>query len=65
MPIGFVFSLAQNKDAMEYYSTLDDNVKNNIKLFIKNNNSGAEAKKKINIAIDNLNKNNINFLKMD
>ena len=63
MPIGFVFSLALNKDAMNYYSTLDNIVKNNIKSFIQNNSSGIEAKEKIDIAIKSLENNSIDFLK--
>lgn len=62
MPIGFVMSLALNENAMNYFATLDDTTRYNIKSYIQNCNTGTEAKEKINTVINNLANNSIDFL---
>ncbi len=57
MPVGFVMSLAQNEKALNYYSTLANYEKENIKNYIKGARTGEEAKMRIETTIQNLEKN--------
>ena len=56
-------SLSLNKDAMNYFASLDDTTRYDIKSYIQNCNTGNEAKFKINSAIENLANNSVDFLK--
>lgn len=62
MPIGLAMSLGINEFAMDYYSQLDTTTKNKIKNYIQTSDTGNEAKQRINTAITNLEKHNLNFL---
>lgn len=62
LPIGFIMSITQNKDALKYYSNLDDDTKSKISQYIQNSATGAQAKLKINICIEELAKHNLHFL---
>ena len=55
-------SLGINEFAMDFYAGLDNTIRNKIKAYIQDCNSGSEAKEKINITIKNLEKHNLDFL---
>lgn len=59
---GFGMSLTMNKNAMDYYSKLTYEKQMKIVSYIKDNNTGFEAKNKIRNAINGLEKGNIDFL---
>ena len=63
MPVGFAMSLAQNEQALDYYSTLNTSMKNNIKLFIQNASTGDDAKSRIELAIENLSNQSTSFIR--
>lgn len=62
IPIGFLFKISMNSKALDYYSLLDGNTKQEITNYIQNSTSGDEAKQKITKAIEHLNNNNVDFL---
>lgn len=62
MPIGFLFKIAMDNNALNYYSTLNINTKNEITNYIQNSVSGDEAKKRIGNVIEHLKNNNLDFL---
>lgn len=62
MPIGFALSVGINQDAQKYYANLNINTKKQIKEYIKNNITGDEALEKINIAVNSLANNSLDFL---
>jgi len=62
LPIGLAMSLGMNEFAMDFYAKLDTTTRNKIKTYIQNCNTNDEAKEKIHTAIQNLEKNNLDFL---
>lgn len=62
IPIGLAMELSINSQAMQYYSGLSKEQQHDIVQYIKNNNSGLEAKEKISNAIKGLENNNLNFM---
>lgn len=63
IPVGFAMSLAQNEQALDYYSTLNSSMKNDIKLFIQDASTGDDAKRRIEVAIENLSNQNTSFIR--
>lgn len=63
MPIGFIMAIARNNDALKHFANLDNTTINNISDYIKNSSTGDEAKEKINMSIDGLSKQNLDFLR--
>lgn len=63
MPIGFIMAIARNNDALKYFANLDNTTINNISDYIKNSSTGDEAKEKINMSIDGLSRQNLDFLR--
>lgn len=62
LPEGFAMALLQEPDARDRYETLNDRQKAKVICYIQSNNeSGYEAKEKINIAINSLKNNNLGF----
>ena len=62
LPEGFAMALLQEPDARDRYETLNDMQKAKVICYIQSNNeSGNEAKEKINIAINSLKNNNLGF----
>lgn len=62
LPIGFIMSIAQNQEAMKNFSNLDDTNRNKITNYIQASATGEDALERINISINNLEKNDLNFL---
>lgn len=62
LPTGFILSIAQNEQALKYFSNLDEFTKNRISNYIQDSMTGDEAKERINISINSLEKNNLDFL---
>jgi abortive infection bacteriophage resistance protein len=62
LPIGFIMSVAQNKDALKYYSNLDDATKSKISDYIQGSTTGDEAKIRINTSVEGLTNHNLHFL---
>lgn len=62
LPIGLAMSLGMNEYAMDFYSKLDAVTRDKIKQYIQDCSSGSEAKTKIKNTINNLEKNNLDFL---
>ncbi len=62
LPIGFILSIAQNEQALKYFANLDDMTKNRISNYIQDSITGEEAKERINISINGLENNNLDFL---
>ena len=62
LPVGFAMSLAMNKNAMDYYSSLSFDNQMKIVSYIQDNNTGFEVKNRINNAISNLENGNIHFI---
>ena len=63
LPVGFGMSLAMNKNAMDYYATLNYDNQMKIVSYIQDNKTGFEVKNKIRNVINNLEKGNIDFIK--
>ena len=61
MPIGFGMELYQNSDALHCFAALSQDERNNIIQYIEKSKTGEEAKKRINTAVENLNKRNTKF----
>ncbi|WP_312048193.1 hypothetical protein [Anaerotignum sp.] len=62
IPEGFAMALLQEPDAKDRYESLDDMQKARVICYIQSNtDSGCEAKEKINVAINSLKNNNLNF----
>lgn len=62
LPEGFAMALLQEPDARDRYENLNDMQKARVICYIQSNNqSGYEAKEKINIAINSLKNNNLGF----
>ncbi|MDD2376938.1 MAG: hypothetical protein PHD15_06125 [Clostridia bacterium] len=62
MPIGFIITIFQNKDALKYFANLDENTKQRISDYIQNVTTGEESKEKIYNSIQGLANQNVNFL---
>lgn len=62
MPVGFAMSLSMNQKAMQYYSGLSLEKQNDIVKYVQNNQTGIEAKSKVENAIRGLENSNIDFL---
>lgn len=64
LPEGFVMALLQESEARKHYENLTDNQKINLIHYIQSNNqSGYDAKNKIDTAIESLKNNNLGFNK--
>lgn len=65
LPEGFAMALLQDSEARTHYESLTDMQKTNVIRYIQSNNqSGYDAKNKIESAIDNLKNNNSGFVNM-
>lgn len=62
LPLGFAFSLSMNKQAMDYYSTLDFDTQAQITRYIENATSTKETKNRINSSINALSHADTSFL---
>lgn len=62
MPVGFVFKMAMDSKALDYYSTLSNSTKERITNYIQNSSTGNESKQRIEDVINNLKNNNLDFL---
>ena len=58
MPIGFGMELYQNSNALHCFAALSQAERNDIIQYIEASKTGKEAKKRINTAVENLNKRN-------
>ena len=61
MPIGFGMALYQNTDALHCFAALSQEQRNNIIKYIEDSKTGDDARKRIDNAVSNLNKRNLNF----
>lgn len=61
MPIGLGIELYQNTSALNYFVALSQDERNDIIRYIENSSDGKDAKNRINNAVSNLNKRNIEF----
>lgn len=62
MPIGLMMSLAMHRDAMRNFSLLNDEKQKSVIRYVEDSKTGAEAKNRINNAVDNLEKGNTGFI---
>jgi len=62
LPTGFAFSLAQNKEALNYFGGLDKTAQTQIKQYIQDTTTGDEAKQKVGTCVECLAKRNTDFL---
>ncbi len=62
LPLGFAMSLAQHADAMQCFGTLGDDRKQQVVSYIQSSATGPEAKHRIQVAVDGLSRNSIDFL---
>jgi len=62
MPIGFIMSIFKNKDALKYFSNLDEDTKIKISDYIKNSTTSDQAKERIYNSIEGLSSQNLHFL---
>ncbi len=62
LPVGFLLSISQNEKALKYFANLDNISKNKISNYIRDSIDGNEAKERINISLNGLENNNLNFL---
>ncbi|MCI1964599.1 MAG: YdeI/OmpD-associated family protein [Oscillospiraceae bacterium] len=62
MPIGLLMSLAQHQSAMKNFALLDDKGQKSVIQYIENSTTGAEAKSRIQNAVNNLEQGNSGFL---
>ena len=62
MPIGFIITIFENKDALKYFANLDENTKQRISDYIQNTTTDEESKKKIYTSVQGLANQNIDFL---
>ncbi len=62
MPIGLMMSLAQHQDAMRNFSLLDDAQQKSVIRYVEDSRTGAEAKNRIENAVQNLELGNHSFL---
>ena len=61
MPIGFGMELYQNSNALHCFAALSQDERNEIIRYIEKSASGEDVKKRINTAVENLNKRNPKF----
>ena len=61
MPIQFGIKLYENKAALHYFAAISQDERNKIIKYIDASESGNDTIKRINTAINNLNKRNQNF----
>ena len=61
MPLGLMFSISLNENALKYYAKLDDNQKMQINNFIQCSTSGNDCKERISSIVNCLENNNLNF----
>ena len=61
MPIGFGMELYQNENALHFFAALSQNERNKIIQYIEASSDGKDAKKRIDNAVNNLNRRNQNF----
>ena len=61
MPIGFGMALYQNSSALHCFAALSQEQRNNIIKYIEDSKTGDDARKRIDNAVSNLNKRNLNF----
>lgn len=61
MPIGFGMALYQNSTALHCFAALSQEQRNNIIKYIEDSKTGDDARKRIDNAVSNLNKRNLNF----
>lgn len=54
MPIGFGMALSENLNALEYFSSLNDQAQKDIISYIRGANSGPDAKQRIRSAVNML-----------
>lgn len=62
IPLGFLFEIFKNNEALNNFSKLDISNQLKIKNYIQNSSTGYEVKEKINTAIENLENNSLDFL---
>lgn len=62
LPLGLAMSLAQNAEAMQYFSNLPEEKKRQVISFIQASATGAEAKHRVFTATDGLAHDNMDFL---
>lgn len=61
-PIGLMYKLAQNDDALNFLESLDGNQKAAVINYVKGSTTGDEAKKRIDNTINHLKQGNIDFV---
>lgn len=62
LPLGFAFSLSMNKNAMDYYNTLDYTTQEKLTNYIETAKNTQDTKLRIEQSISALNSGDINFL---
>ena len=60
--LGFLFEISKNYKALNNFSKLDEIKITQISSYIQNSPTEYESQKRINLAIENLEKNNLEFL---
>ena len=61
MPIGLMFSLAQHQQAMRNFSLLDDKQQEAVIQYVESSATGEDAQKRIQNAVENLEKGSTGF----
>lgn len=61
VPLGLLFSIAENESALEYYANLSVDTKNDITKFVQTDMS-MDAKERIDFVVSSLERNDISFL---
>lgn len=62
LPLGFAFSLSMNRNAMNYYNSLDYDTQEKLTNYIENAKDSQDTKLRIEQSISALNNSDINFL---
>lgn len=62
LPVGFGMSLSQHTEAMNYFGTLDDSQRNKVISYIQGATSGADARQRIDNAVQMLTQQDIDFI---
>ncbi len=62
MPLGLGMSLSMNNEALDYYCSLDDKIRQMVIQNVVCCETGEEAKKKIKTAVNSLAKHDLSFL---
>lgn len=62
MPIGLMMSLASHQSAMRNFGNLDDEQQKSVIRYVEGSSTGAEAKQRIQSAVENLERGDTGFI---